>query len=128
MKSFLVLIILLNVNGQPGKKNLSNNSSDLFNDSTKICAYIDKTVGDFLNEFKKNITDSFPTRQYTGDITSFFVKSGNRSYEIYPDLKSRCFPDTKTSPPFSLKMFEHCKIKKIVYRKKGKVVKSCGTI
>jgi len=96
---------LVEANGQTSKVN-------------NLCEFQNQRLGEFVSKLKENLVDTIPVRQYTGNITSFYLRFADSTYfEVFPELsKSDTALHTK---PFSLANYANYRIKCLFYIERG---------
>jgi alpha-amylase/alpha-mannosidase (GH57 family) len=80
-----------------------------------------------LSDINKEVVDTIPSKQYTGNLTSIYFKLRNgASYEVLPKMKysEELYKELRYN--FKLGLIADSSIKCIRYIRKGEIVEECG--
>ena len=89
------------------------------------CDYLGLPIRNFTADILKPIVDTIPSTQYTGSITSLFLKMDKKiTFEVVPELNGAIIDST--SRPLNYNYYFSLPIKCIFLLKSGEVKKYCG--
>lgn len=89
------------------------------------CSYLGRPIRDFVSGLSKPIKDTISSAQYTGHITSLYLKiDSSTTFEIIPDLTGSNKDSIRR--PLNFGYFLNLPIKCIFLVKSGEIKKACN--